>query len=202
MQTLSTKIGSEDVAILEKKYSDTPISKMTDPEILTKAAECILRIHVITGWNLPDDKAYIQVLTEEFVLKLKEDFYMLNFSEITFAIRRASGKKDWGKNMNLELISTVLGEYCHERERLSSEEERFLPPPEQKILTSDQLDDLTRKDIQLAFKCMKNGRIPIITEESFIEVLTKDNLLKEGENISDFFVRALGSGQEDIYVKD
>ena len=74
---------------------------MNDAELLTKVAECLSRIHIITGWNLPDDRNYTKGLTEEFILKLKEDFFMLNFSEILYAFRKNGlGIKDWGKNMN------------------------------------------------------------------------------------------------------
>lgn len=198
------KLPPESQQIVSDKYAGRPIFKLQDAEINTQAADCLRRIHVITGWNLPDDIQYVKALLEEFVIKLKTDFYMMNFVEVIAAVRKYGNIVDWGKNMNLALLSIPLAKYCLEREQVSYEEEKqkmagLLPP--QTVLTDDQLDNLTRRDIELAFQCMRNGRIPIITEQSFTEVLTKDGLLEEGLTLTDFFVYHLGKGTLNIYQK-
>ncbi len=173
---------------------------MNDAELLAKTAECLLNIHVITGWVLPDDKNYIKVLTEQLCLKLKEDFYMLNFTEIKFAFRKAAGKKDWGKNMNLELVSSVLGEYCLNRSLVSFEEEKVVTVPEQKLYSDEEITNQRREEIEKAFQSMKKGYYPIV-HIYFKEVLLNDELIGEKETIGEFFVRKLNSNTENIYVR-
>ncbi len=70
---------TEQIKVLERKYSEPRIEKMSDAEILTRSGDCLKRIHIITGWNLPDDKDYVKILIEELAQKLKEDFATLNF---------------------------------------------------------------------------------------------------------------------------
>lgn len=202
MQKLSVKINDADtVEVIKKKYSEPKIEALTDIELLTQTAECLLKIHIVTGWNLPDDGNYIKILTEQLLNKLKEDFFMLNFSEIDYAFRKAVGKQDWGKNMNLELICSVLGNYCIERSKISFEEEKINSLPEKmKIYTDEEILNDRRGEIENAFQAMKRGKLPII-HIYFKTVLKEDELLNEGENISEFFVRKLNSNAENIYKK-
>jgi hypothetical protein len=60
--------------VIKKKYEARQIKDMSDAEILTEAVKTFQRIHVITGWNLPDDNEYIKILSEEFCLKLNDEF--------------------------------------------------------------------------------------------------------------------------------
>ena len=195
-------MDKEHLDVLRFKYTETIIEKMEDPELLSKTAECLLHIHVITGWTLPDDKNYIKVLTEQLCLKLKEDFYMLNFTEIKYAFRKSVGKKDWGKNMNLELICMVLGEYCSDRLMISREEEKLVTAPaEQKIYTDEEILNDRREEIEKAFQAMRKGYCPIL-HSYFWQVLYDDDLLKNNiETVGEFFVRKLNSNTENIYVK-
>lgn len=192
--------------VIQHKYAGKRIGEMQDTELLTKVAECLLRIHIITGWNLPDDKVYVQTLTEELLIKLKDSFYMLNFSEIVFAFRKNGlGIKDWGKNMNLDLICNVLGVYCEDRLRLSLEEERIASIKEavQVIYTDEQILNQRRGHIEAAFQCMKTGRIPVM-HIYFPEVLHMDGLITRAvdEAMTEFFVKALSDGRQNIYVKE
>lgn len=201
MQTLSTKVSNEHLEVLKHKYAEPKIESMNDAELLGRTAECLLNIHIITGWVLPDDKNYIKILTEQFLLKLKEDFYMLNFPEISFAFRKESGKKDWGKNMNLELISTVLGSYCADRSVISLEEEKINTVLEHKIYDDDEILNQRREEIEKTFQAMKKGYYPLL-HGYFKEVLFNDELISEEETIGEFFVRKLNSGIENIYQKE
>lgn len=207
LQKLSEKLSKDDIQVIEKKYAEKQIEQMDDTELLTKVAECLLRIHIITGWNLPDDKNYIQALTEEFMLKLKEDFFMMNFIEVVYAFRKNGlGIKDWGKNMNLDLVCNVLGVYCEERTRLSMEEESLAlkkNPPVQKIYTDEEILNQRRGHIEIAYQAMRSGNYPIL-HIYFPEVLHMDGLIPRStdEAMNEFFVDALGKGIENIYIQD
>ena len=188
--------------VIKKKYESKQIKDMSDAELLTEVSKAFQRIHVITGWNLPDDNEYIKILSEEFCLKLKEDFYMMNFPEIVYAFRKNGiGIKDWGKNMNLDLICNVLGDYCVERTRISFEEEKIiLNPPAVKINTQDELDNIHRKWTEEFYQRIRSGKIemvPAFTED----ILIKDGLLEKGHSVSAFFVKSLNEQRENIYKK-
>lgn len=142
------------------------------------------------------------MLVEELANKLKEDFYMMNFAEVVFAFRKNGlGVKDWGKNMNLDLISNVLGAYCAERERISFEEERLVTePPVMKVNTEEEIDNLHRKWTEDFYQRIKNGQIeqvPAYCED----ILVKDGLMKQGDSVSAFFVKALNEQRQNIYRK-
>lgn len=198
---LSTKLNKDELEIVKAKYLDRRIDQMNGPELLTNVAECLLRIHIITGWNLPDDQRYIQLLTEELHAKLQEDFSMLNFQEISLAMRKNGvGKKDWGKNMNLELICGVLADYCEQRSRISEEEERLKGFDQKKAETIDE----ARKQIALYYHRLYYGygysmRMP--NEQIHYDTLKSDGLLNEGEMVFEFFDRMLQEEVTAVYYK-
>lgn len=196
------EVRREMIAVVEKKYAAPQIKNLTQAEITTEAANCLRRIHVITGWNLPDDVEYMKMLLEEFTNKLKEDFYMMNFQEISFAFRKNGlGIKDWGKNMNLDLICNVLGHYCAERERISFEEERLVTePPVMKVNTDEEIDNLHRKWTEEFYQRIRSGQIEMVP--AYCEdILVKDGLLKAGSSVSAFFVKVLNEQRKNIYAK-
>lgn len=174
---------------------------LTPPELLTDAAQCLLSIHVITGWVLPDDKDYVKELTNEFRLKLAEDFETLNFQEVKYAFRRAAGKKDWGKNMNLALLSEVLAEYSDDRRRASAEEERLISkPPVQKIYSDEQLENFQRMDIENFYQRCRAGIVPTNIPGYFLPMLIKDGFMAEGsDDMAAFFSDKLNKGIEQLY---
>lgn len=156
-------------------------------------------IHVITGWKLPDDAAYIKVLCEELALMLKEDFYMLNLSEVRLAFRKNRKVQDWGKSMNLNLVAEVLGNYCTERERIGEEERRLnLAPAKQVIYTDEQIINERRAEFENAYQAMRQGYFPIIFDY-YEELLVLDGLLPLGDNLHEWISTQLNNGVERVY---
>lgn len=199
---LSTKLQKEELELISKKYEAPQIRNLQDAEILANTAICLKRIHIITGWNLPDDIEYIKSLTDELYLKLKESFEMLNFPEITAAFRKNGiGVKDWGKNMNLDLICTVLAGYCDERRNASFAEERANDKPKEVILTDEDLLNISRRDIEIAYQQMRNGRVPVMLD-SFAETMILDGFIEKPEERDLFFTYCLGQGRLNIYKKE
>jgi len=200
---LLTKVEPEVGQILKYKYSDKRIRTMEPPDILKETAELLLRIHVITGWKLPDDQQYIKILTEELLKKLTEDYSEMNFQEITYAFRKNIGKKDWGKNMNLDLIDSVLSEYLADRSKASMEEERIKSKPTvQKVYSEEELDNIQRWDIECFYQRCRVGKIPTGIPDYFLNILIKDGYMAEGsDDVSLFFSEKLNSGVIALYTK-
>ena len=190
-----------DHEMIRLKYKSKQIGKMTDQEVMMWGKSLLLKIHVITGWTIPDTDL-LSILIDQFQKKLVESYPDMNTDEIEFAFRQSGTTvKDWGKAMNLSLIDEVLLPYLGDRKILSHElEERKAAPPKQIILTDQQLEDLVRKDIEEKYQQMRNGRVPYGSFEHFKEILVKDKLMKEDENITNFFVQRLGKGFKNIYV--
>ena len=173
---------------------------MTEPELNTKIGEAVLRIHVITGWAIPSDKVYLQILTEEIRNLLSESFSDLNFQEVIFAFRQSKAQ-DYGKNMNLDLIRTVLSEYRKKREEVSAKEETAVKPPEKRY-TDEELKNIQRQDIENFYQRFRKGSVEEVPEY-FEEVLKSDKLFQilGGETVGHFFSLCLSKGVVNLYQK-
>ena len=193
-----------ELTVIEKKYSAPRVCQMADPEILAKVVDAVKRIHVITGWTIPEDESYIKILAEEFKAKLVEDFPNINFEEITHAFRKNGlGVKDWCKIMNLQMIFEVLDEYMTERRKASEKEERLKNKPVQKIYTLDELEDFQRGHIEAFYqRCLKGVLPPSELPEYFLPILVKDGLISaESNDLHAFFADRINEGYKNIYLK-
>lgn len=191
-----------DQKVIKLKYQSKQIGLMTEQEVGLWSKTLLLKIHVITGWTIPDSDLLI-ILVDQFQKKLIESYPNMNADEIEYAFRQSGTTvKDWGKAMNLSLIDEVLIPYLDERKRLShAYEERKAPPPDQVILTDEQLEDIQRGDIENFYQRIRDGRVPHNLPDYFKPVLVKDGLMKQEDDLSSFFVQRLGKGFENIYVK-
>ena len=102
--------------ILLTCYSQKRIGVIkTLPDFKDICDELMLRISVITGWNLHDDVA-LEILLQEFRLWLVNNYSDANMPEIIAAVRMFGvGKKDWGKKINLTMIAECVAPYLNER---------------------------------------------------------------------------------------
>lgn len=193
----------DEVAIIEKKYASKRICEMNPAEVLAKVIAVITRIHVITGWTIPDDKEYIRILAEELKEKLTEDFSQMNFDEIIHAFRSiGTGIKDWGKSMNIALVDEVLKEYAFKRFELSQQEEKLKVAPEQRIYTKIELTNIQRADIEAFYqRCLKGIIPPLELPDYFKEVLVEDGLMKENDDLHGFFSLKINNGVKNIYER-
>lgn len=195
------KLPTEIQEVVKLKYAEPQIRHLTDPEINTKAVHSLRIIHVITGWNLPDDMEYMKLLSEQFVLKLKEDFNELNFQEISAAFRKNGiGIKDWGKSMNLDLICKVLSEFYNSRYAAGIIEEKSKPSTPI-IYTDDELDNFQRQWTEEFYQRVRNGsreKIP----DCVYKILLKDEIIKDAKDTAAYISWAIKNLQENIYIKE
>jgi len=97
---------------------------MDESERSKWAKALIAKIHVITGWTIPEDEL-LTILIDQFIKKIMEGYRNVNPDEFEFAFRsNGGGVKDWGKNMNLSLIDEVMAPYLSTRYDLSLQEEQ------------------------------------------------------------------------------
>jgi len=203
LQIWQSNLSKNEIEILNAKYSKPQICKLADTEIMGELLKILPRIHVITGWNLPNNEEYLKILAEELLLKFKADFSTMNFDEIVLAFRQNGiGVKDWGKNMNLELVSSVICAYLDERLQVSADEERVKAQPSQTIYTDEQLDNLHRADIENFYQRCRSGKVPPGIPSYFLPMLIKDGFMAEGsDDVTAFFVEKLNSNIQSLYKK-
>lgn len=113
-------------AILQVKYSAIPFVKMDAAQIYDSAAIALLKIFVITGWEMPSGDLK-KILVDQLAKHLRESYLTVNMNEIEYAFRQfGTTTKDWGKSLNLSLFDEVMCHYMEKR-RQASEEERMRP---------------------------------------------------------------------------
>lgn len=201
MTTLKAASGftDEETQIICLKYSAKKISELSESELYLQVKKMLLQIYVITGWTMPSGEIK-KILEDQFQKKLLESYRTLNTDEIVYAFRQiGTGIEDWGKEMNLNLVDKVLKPYLISREEISEKEEQQVPPPPQKIYTDEEILNQRRAEIETAFQVMKRGKLPII-HRYFSEVLKEDGFINEENEMSDFFVKSIGS-VEHLYEK-
>lgn len=187
--------------IIQKKYASKKFKFLSDVDQIKAAKSLLLKIHVITGWTLPTSDI-LNILIDQFYKKMCEEYSELNLDEIEYAFRKkGTTLEDWGKEINLNLIDKVFISYLAARYEVSVKEERLLPAPERKPWSSEDIVNQYRFDIETAFQAMKKNYQPII-HIYFEETLRADGMMKEEENINDFFARKLDSGCDNLYVKE
>ena len=197
-------VTPEQERMMVAKYSNSPfISKMSDSELMAFTASLIMKIHVITGWPIHDDKDYNRELLIETKELLVLHFSEMKTDEILLAFRlKAAGVKEWGKMMNDELITSILNGYLNERLALSAiEEKEKNEPPQQKIYTPEELLNIQRGDIEAFYQRCLKGIVPECIPGYFKEVLVVDGIIDKEQSVAEFLTNRLGSGIKNIYKK-
>lgn len=148
-------ITPEEQKILEAKYQSLPIGKMDALKLKAAASALLAKIHVITGWNFPEDLELQTILKEQFIKKLIDSYSSVNCDEIEYAFRNCQ-VKEWGKKLNISLVSEVIDTYLEKRYEVSKlEESKKEPPPIEKLL--GELNTW-RESVQRAFESYLKGK--------------------------------------------
>jgi len=112
-------------AILQVKYSAMPFLKMDAVQVYDAATVVLLKIFVITGWELPVGNMK-KILVDQLSKHLKESYMNVNTNEIEYAFRQfGTTVKDWGKSLNLSMFDEVMSIYMEKRRQVSEEERLF-----------------------------------------------------------------------------
>lgn len=144
------------VQVMKAKESGISFQKMNTEEIKLSSYSLIIKMNIITGWNILD-KNLLEIFAEQFSLKLQESYSFLNQNEIEYAFRNFS-QVDWGKNFNLNALDEVLRPYLTLRRELHQFEKEpliSLPMASQEIsekeMMQEVLEYLNRKELDLNF---------------------------------------------------
>lgn len=91
---------------------------MSEGDVSKWAKALLAKIHVITGWVIPQDEM-LNILVDQFQKKLSESYENVNPDEIEYAFRNNTSVKDWGKVLNLAMIDEVMIPYLDSRREIS-----------------------------------------------------------------------------------
>jgi hypothetical protein len=180
--------------------------KLASGEELSEALRYVMVKVGLRSSNFPDKMEKVVLLNH-----IIENFGGNTVEEIRLAFEMGiSGKLSFlehesvipFENFSCLYFSSVMNAY----RRWSAEAYRHLEskvntPPEQKIFTQDELDDAAREMVEVQYQLfLKKNELKNI--EANQEILIKDNLIKSGELVIDFFTRKAGALQQNIYVKN
>lgn len=182
LQPISDTMTSEEKEMYSIKYTAKPIKDLSVDELPKHAKALILRIHTVTGWNVPDDTFFLNTLVSEFSKLLAESYKDLNVEEIAYAVRNYGlDIKDWGKNMNLSLIDKPISEYRRVRQCLSEAEERRKPVADIDYKpTAEELMNMRRMVVEERYQAFLHGHTSFLVQPvDGIETLSKDGFCED-----------------------
>jgi BarA-like signal transduction histidine kinase len=141
-------LPKEEAQVITRKYQAIPFLKMSAIDLANTANLILIKIHVITGWNFPQEPEFQKILKDQFSKKLLESYPLVNAIEMEFAFRNNTAVKDWGKNMNLNLIDEIMLPYLHTRAEASKLEQqahfKCLPSPVPEIISDEEIIQISR----------------------------------------------------------
>lgn len=142
-------LTAQDQKALELKAKSATFGQMVLADLTINAKATLIRISVITGWQLPEGKQ-LSVLVDQVSKHFQEKYANVNTDEIEFAFREnAADVKDWGKQINLLLLDEVMIPYLRNRTRIVKQigDAEFAAGLEKKLEdTKEDLSDVAMKD--------------------------------------------------------
>lgn len=120
-----------------RKYSAKPFGQLQGLELELMVSKMLAVICASTGWKIPEDDTTLSIIENQFKTYLTVVCPTINEVEMEHAfVANTANVKDWGKAVNLILISEVLQPYMEERRRASEIENQVLgklsgPKPEE-----------------------------------------------------------------------
>lgn len=153
---------------MSKRFSD-----MSAIEIFENCSVMLLKINVITGFNLPENE-FNDILVEQICKKMVESYPTVNIDEVEYAFRNKDlNVKDWGKNFNIGIFDEVMLPYLEKRYEISKIEESVKSKPVQvgneKILTEYEMKNWMEETKRIVTDISKVFYIPVDIYEWLVE---------------------------------
>jgi hypothetical protein len=169
---------------------------MTKEDLFTWCKALLLKIHVITGWVVPE-KEMLTILLDQFQKKLVENYPDLNPEEIEFAFRsKGTTIEDWGKAMNLNLLDKVLVPYLDNRYKIS-ETERQLNYYKRRPEFNLDNDIDWRRMIEEDYQFFLSGKILNTFPHKYFEILVEDKFFEK-----DIYAQFINADTKEQEAKD
>jgi len=130
-----------------------------------------------------------------------ESYPNLNVVEIEYAFRsKATEIKDWGKELNLSLITEVLNAYLYDtRESVQRALESPENHPKPYVYTDEDYKNERRAEIERFYQLKKEGKKNPLWLECWDELLVEDGLIKSVKQKDAFIEYCLNIRHTDLY---
>lgn len=174
-----------------------------DTEGLMKVLKYVMLLVGMRANNLPDD------LEKQVLINfIQSNYGGHTVSEIRLAFELAiNGQLELKtedvksyENFSVLYFSTIMNAYriwsAQEYKQTIKE-----PPPAQRIFTEQELDDQWREDVEMFYQRLLRGWQPEVIPDYFKAILVKDGLMKQEEDIVQFFITRGDKEVKNIYVK-
>lgn len=177
-KNLNRSLTESEQQVISVKYKSVSFGKMPPEEILYKSKLLLLKIYVITGWQIPESELKT-ILVEQLCRKMIESYPNVNQDEVEYAFRNRDVEvKDWGKNFSITLLDEVMQPYLRKRFELSKIEESIKSKPlhleENKEISDEEMKEWIN-EWKVKVKSIKN---PVLIPTSFYDWLDKKEIIK------------------------
>lgn len=169
--------------MISRKYSAPAIQTFSDQQLQAHTKGLILKIQIITGWQLPEVEL-MPILIDQLSKKLIESYPTFNINEVEYAFRSTgAGIKDWGKSFNLSLLDEVMIDYQAQRLLASQVEEKARMEAAIKPKTKIEIPKRTPEEtIAAAFEVWKiMPRVDFIMPGTYYALKTTGLLIATSE---------------------
>jgi hypothetical protein len=167
---------------------------MGEVQLLRQVEVLLMKIHIITGWDIPENELMATELSNQLYDKLIEDYSSLNFDEIEYAMRTiGAGVKDFGKNINLSLIDSVLTPFIHKRAAVRELESRAIKQAHMIEAPKEPIDkELLIKTVRGVYlKLRHTTLIPVMVYDFLVEQKEIDLTLEQKNQVKETVERRL-----------
>jgi hypothetical protein len=187
-----------EIAIYEKQWTKPIIRFLPEKVFKLSYHAMLMRVSVISGCRLPDDKEVFEILCRQVELALKENeqYNTLNFDEIEFAFRlNAAGElgdrvKHWQNDFNLDYFGEVIEKYLTARARLNRFLSFHLPKPASAITIEDW-----KPSCEIAYQDFRfdHFNLDLCPHECY------DEVVGSGFCDPDFFIKFLDKARDRVH---
>jgi len=195
-------MASTELSVIENKFQAPPISKLDPYQRLSAVRALILKITVITGWNVPHSEM-MTILVDQFLKLILERYAWINVVEVEYAFRNHGTKiKDWGKEMNLSLITEVLDSYIDSTSEIVEYAHKTAQnDPQGHVWTDEEMDNEIRGKIQAFLDYKWDGKKNPLWLEHWGEILIKDGFIKDITQVEGFLDYLITKQIKTLYEK-
>ena len=189
-----SNLSTWELQVISNREAAPSIIQLDEYQRLSAIKTTLLKITVITGWAVPKAEM-MTILVDQFLKLILEGYPSMNVVELEYAFRHYGTKiKDWGKEINLSLITEVLDAYQGSKSEVFESAFKSLPiASEGHIYTDDEYDNMARAEIEAYFQYRRRGIENPLWMPQWVEILIKDGFIKNELQVEPFFDWAIKS---------
>lgn len=151
------------------------------------------------NWPVPEEKAVLlQHIYENYGGNRLEEIKVAFDLAVSGKLNLKADDVKHYENFSCLYFSTIMNAYREWAAQEYHQVSKAQKPPEQKIYSPEELDQIARETVEIQYGGFLKGN-EIFNPQMNREILVKDNLIKGGESVIEFYKRIAGEGRATIY---